>query len=473
MRGKRIFAALLAVLMVLTSGVIPARAASNPELPDLSAFLGSKYTQNVKGTYTDYVTCTYSEDLGTGPLEEFLELLQEDRYRLKLTNTSKEYQDSWDKAGTCKDYFFDYTGSDSRITSITTSNGYAYDVRVTLYTYSDKDYNAIVLYREKDFVLKDSGVRLGDKEKNAIPALHDFFGDALRKEAGNGETAYFFEFSSLPSSEIKEFTRALEKLDLTATEQLKVGKSCLQLFHVNETVVITLWWHDADEELEIILHDDALKAAGYSQKTTQVKKPAVNTVTTGDSYALPDFLSMSGTGNFKQDLQFDRYYDYHMVTTTSKKGKDEKVVRAYVNMLVNDYGYKIVDTREDIHKTWGVTQWFLTHPDAKVSNDDYIKSENGKIADVMVKMKEDYDDDKVSITIQFISDLTYGVQTPPDDPDSGHECYTCNRGKCRECGGDNRVEKIMIGEGVIVQDCTAIFCNMGSCTVCGGDGWVD
>lgn len=275
MRGKRIFAALLAVLMVLTSGVIPVRAASNPELPDLSAFLGSRYTQNVEGTYTDYVTCTYSEDLGTGPLEEFLELLQEDRYRLKLTNTSKEYQDSWDKAGTCKDYFFDYTGSDSRITSITTSNGYAYDVRVTLYTYSDKDYNAIVLYREKDFVLKDSGVHLGDKAKNTIPALHDFFGDALRKEAGNGETAYFFAFSSLPASEIKELTRALEKLNLTATEQLKVGKSCLQLFHVNETVVITLWWHDADEELEIILHDDALKAAGYSQKTTQIKKPPV------------------------------------------------------------------------------------------------------------------------------------------------------------------------------------------------------
>jgi len=86
---------------------------------------------------------------------------------------------------------------------------------------------------------------------------------------------------------------------------------------------------------------------------------------------------------------------------------------------------------------------------------------------------EDYDDDKVSITIQFISDLTYGFQTVPDEPGSGHECYTCNRGKCRTCGGDNKVEKIMIGEGVIVQDCTAIFCNMGSCTVCGGDGWVD
>ena len=76
MSGKRIFAALLAVLMVLSSG-LPARAASNPELPDLSAFLGSRYTQNVEGTYTYYVTCTYSEDLGTGPLEEFLELYQQ------------------------------------------------------------------------------------------------------------------------------------------------------------------------------------------------------------------------------------------------------------------------------------------------------------------------------------------------------------------------------------------------------------
>lgn len=273
MSGKRIFAALLAVLLVLSSG-LPARAASNPELPDLSAFLGSKYTQNVEGTYTYYVTCTYSEDLGTGPLEEFLELLQEDRYQLELTNTSKEYQDSWDPAGTCKDYFFEYTGSDSRITSITTSDGYVYDARVTLYTYSNKDYNAIVFYREKDFVLVDSGVHLGDREKKTIPALSDFFGDALRKEAGNGETAYFFEFSSLPNSCISDFGEALKKLELEKTGLLGLGTLPLQ-FLAEDTVVITLRWYEADKELKVTLHDDALKEAGYSCRTTNVgEEPA-------------------------------------------------------------------------------------------------------------------------------------------------------------------------------------------------------
>ena len=87
---KRIFAALLAVLMVLSAGVVPARAALlGAYLPDLAAFLGSEYTQNEESTYTKYVTCTYSDSLGTEPLEEYLALLQEDRYHLKLIKTGK------------------------------------------------------------------------------------------------------------------------------------------------------------------------------------------------------------------------------------------------------------------------------------------------------------------------------------------------------------------------------------------------
>lgn len=275
MKIRRFFCALLAALMLLSTAGVPAHAASGPELPDLSSFLGSKYTQNVKGDYTYYVTCIYSEDLGTGPLDEFLNLLQEDRYQLKLTGTSKEYPDSWDKAGTCKDWFFQYTGSDSSIQLITTSSGDSYHVRVTLYTYTDKDYNAIVFYREPDFVLKDSGVHLGDKAGKTIPALNDYFETAERKEARSGETAYFFDFTTLPSTRMSNFSKAMQELELKATDRLEVGSSRLQLFHVEEAVVVTVWWHNGDKELEVIVHDDALKAAGYGQKTTKVKKPVV------------------------------------------------------------------------------------------------------------------------------------------------------------------------------------------------------
>lgn len=296
---KKMISFLLAVLVLLGIGAVPVRAASSPELPDLSAFLGSRYTQNVEGTYTNYVTCTYSEDLGTGPLEEFLTLLQESRYQLKLTGTSREYRDSWDKAGTCKDYFFEYTGSDSRIQWITTTGGDKYHARVTLYTYSDKDYNAIVFYREKDFVLKDSGVRLGDKAGKTLPALNDYFETAERKESRSGETAYFFDFSTLPSTRMSNFSKAMQALELNATDRLEVGSSRLQLFHVEESVVVTLWWHDADKLLEVIVHDDALKAAGYGQRTTSVKKPVEENPDNG------------GGGGGGSDIDRDNDDDHH------------------------------------------------------------------------------------------------------------------------------------------------------------------
>ena len=272
MRGKRIFAVLLAVLVILSAGAVPARAALiGAQLPDLAAFLGSEYTQNEQSTYTSYVTCTYSDSLGTEPLEEFLELLQEDRYNLKLIKTGKEYQDGWDPAGTCKDYFFEYTGFFSNIQWITTKSGDQYHVKVTLHTYTNKDFNAIVLYREPDFVLTDSGVHYGDKK---IPALHDFFGNAKRKETGDGKTSYFFEFSSLPNSCISDFGEALKKLELEKTGLLGLGTLPLQ-FLAEDTVVITLRWYEADKELKVTLHVDALKEAGYSCRTTNVgEEPA-------------------------------------------------------------------------------------------------------------------------------------------------------------------------------------------------------
>lgn len=359
-----------------TQATKPVRiASSSTELPDLSCFLDSRYTQNETGKYTHYVTCIYDKDEGTKPLEEFLALLQEDRYQLELDSISGEYKDSYSTA-TCKDYFFHYTGKNDSVQWIETTSGDKYHVRVTLYTYKEKDYSAIVLYMHPEFELEDSGVHYGDVE-------------------------------------IEEPAKPTQSTQDTAD------------------------------------------------------------ITVEDPNALPDFLSFSGSENYRQDLQYDKYYDYSMVTTTSQSVDDAYVIKDYVDTLVDVYGYEIVDTREDIRKTWGVTQWFLDHPDENVENDDYITSENKKKADVMVKMLEDYDDDYVSVTIQFISDLTYGVQVEPDDPGSGHECYSCNRGDCRTCGGDGEVTKIMIGEGTIVQDCTDIFCNNGSCTVCGGDGWVD
>ena len=288
---KRIFAALLAVLMVLSAGVVPARAALlGAYLPDLAAFLGSEYTQNEESTYTKYVTCTYSDSLGTEPLEEYLALLQEDRYHLKLIKTGKEYQDGWDPAGTCRDYFFEYTGSFGNIQWITTQSGDSYHVKVTLHTYTNKDFNAIVLYREPDFVLTDSGVHYGDKKEKCIPALDEFFGNAKRKETGNGETSYFFAFSSLPTSRISDFEEALEKLELKKTELWEVGTSRLQLFNVDETVAVTLWWHDGDSELEIILHDDVLKTAGYAQKTTKVGEDTSPDGNSGGGSSQPGFI---------------------------------------------------------------------------------------------------------------------------------------------------------------------------------------
>ena len=294
---KRIFAALLAVLMVLSAGVVPARAALlGAYLPDLAAFLGSEYTQNEESTYTKYVTCTYSDSLGTEPLEEYLALLQEDRYHLKLIKTGKEYQDGWDPAGTCRDYFFEYTGSFGNIQWITTQSGDSYHVKVTLHTYTNKDFNAIVLYREPDFVLTDSGVHYGDKK---IPALHDFFGNAQRKEMEDGKTSYFFSFSSKPDSRVSDFEEALKSAGLLEKENTffqGMGKSALLgmglylYYQAEDVVVISIRWHEADKELEVILHDDALKEVGYTQRTTNVGEDASASGGTQNILSVPDFI---------------------------------------------------------------------------------------------------------------------------------------------------------------------------------------
>lgn len=277
---RRILAMLLAWILMLTMLPVNARAASSSrELPDLSAFLGSKYTQNKITQYSRLVTCIHDKDEGTKPLEEFLALLQEDRYQLELDSVSKEYPDSYSTA-TCKDYFFHYTGTSSKIQWITLKNGTRYHARVTLYTYDDKDYTAIVFYSHPEFQLKDSGVHYGDRPTGgSMPDPEDYFGKAAEIFEDDEEKEYVFSFSSCPDTKMRKFADAMEDAGSTAGKVYTYSTgSKRQTFEVDGEEIARVRWRVSSKELAVIVDLEELEEAGW-QIGQQPTQPAPTTPT--------------------------------------------------------------------------------------------------------------------------------------------------------------------------------------------------
>lgn len=223
---------------------------------------------------------------------------------------------------------------------------------------------------------------------------------------------------------------------------------------------------------EFILKDPGVTWKDQGGGTKKPTDPATTVTTTGGATELPSFLQTKG-GAFNI-----RQYDpptsaKHSTGIIFGADVDEAdAAEKYVNMLVKDYGYKIINTREKKHKDYYNFTWDLAHPDKAVGRAHPLKTDGGD-GDVSIKIICYYDSGDCSLQMGYVTDLTFpdADGQKPEIKEGETECTTCNRGKCRTCGGLGKVKNPLIGTGkYVTQDCTAIFCNGGSCTVCGGDG---
>ena len=283
-RTTSLLLACLLLLSLLPSLVLPAEAASSDKvLPEMSKFFETTYTQAKMTDYSRLLTCTYDKDEGTEPLDAFLELLQEDRYQLVLDSVSDEYPDSYSTA-TVKDYFFHYTGASSAIKWIKLKNGTKYHVRVSLYTYEEKDYSAIVYYSHPNFLHRDAGITYAEirEQKTVVvteppapateppettkatepyfaegaPDLRDYFGDPVQSSRKEDRTEYYFELTGYPAAGMREFEKYLESVGAAESfyEAHETG-NILQEFGGRDGILVSLYWYESDDSLSVVLYD--------------------------------------------------------------------------------------------------------------------------------------------------------------------------------------------------------------------------
>ena len=258
---------------------LPAEAASSDKvLPEMSKFFETDYTQAQLTEYSRLLTCTYDKDEGTAPLEAFLELLQEDRYQLELDCVSDEYPDSYSTA-TVKDYFFHYTGTSSAIKWIKLKDGTKYHVRVSLYTYEEKDYSAIVYYSHPNFLHRDSGVHYADMkqqkaetvtkpsvseteptEKTEVlslygaPDLTQFFGEPVHTDQKEGRIEFSFEYTQYPAMGLRTFDKYLKAAGASESVYEKYASgNILQEYTINDRIAVSMYWFDSFNKLFIAI----------------------------------------------------------------------------------------------------------------------------------------------------------------------------------------------------------------------------
>lgn len=150
----------------------PAKAEStvNPNsvaIPDLASFLNTKYTQDEWG-YTHYVTCLINKTQEEEIVKEILDLLQEDRYQLKLMDT----EETTENGKKCTNYTFQYTGTNDDIDWVYLKSGGKYHVKLTQKAYSDSQ-TALILYTFPEFQLEDPGSRSKVKVDTPSPDSDD------------------------------------------------------------------------------------------------------------------------------------------------------------------------------------------------------------------------------------------------------------------------------------------------------------
>ena len=124
------------------------------ELPDLAAFLNTQYTRDDISAYTHHVTCVLKKEEGLDAAREFVELLQQRKYQLKLDETRSDTEDKADRT----DYLFHYTGKGDGIEWVPHREGYRYHVKLSVYEYLGRDKVTLILYTAPGFDLADPGV---------------------------------------------------------------------------------------------------------------------------------------------------------------------------------------------------------------------------------------------------------------------------------------------------------------------------
>lgn len=285
-RTTSLLLACLLLLSLLPGFVLPAEAASSDKvLPEMSKFFETEYTQAKMTDYSRLLTCTYDKREGYEPLYAFLDLLIEARYQLELESISEPYPDSYSTA-TVQDYFFRYTGTSSAIKWIKLKNGTKYHVRVSLYTYEEKDYYAIVYYSHPNFLHRDAGITYAEiREQQATvateppattkateppettkatepyfaegaPDLRDYFGDPVQSSRKEGRTEYYFELTGYPAAGMREFEKYLESVGAVESfyEAYETG-NILQDFGGSDGILVSIYWYDSGNSLNVVLYD--------------------------------------------------------------------------------------------------------------------------------------------------------------------------------------------------------------------------
>lgn len=123
-------------------------------LPDMAAFLGTQYTNDDVSQYTHHMTCVLKRSPGLEAAEEFLELLQKAAYQLTLD----ERRDTPEADAVCTDYIFRYTGQNEAIRWVPHKAGYQYHVKLSVYTYTNRDTITLILYTAPGFEMEDPGI---------------------------------------------------------------------------------------------------------------------------------------------------------------------------------------------------------------------------------------------------------------------------------------------------------------------------
>lgn len=151
-----ILIASLTGILILASGEKTVSRPVDPysvELPDLAAFLNTRYTRDDVSTYTHYVVCTLDGSNSREAVQAYVELLQEDCWQLAL-------DDSWDSmAGSakCTDYIFRYTGRGTGIGWVYHTDGYKYHAKLSVNEHTSGS-TVITFYTHPGFELADPGV---------------------------------------------------------------------------------------------------------------------------------------------------------------------------------------------------------------------------------------------------------------------------------------------------------------------------
>lgn len=145
------------VLLLSLPGLREAAEPVDPQsvaLPDLAAFLNTRYTHDDVSQYTHHMTCVLKREPGLAAVEEYLKLLGKGRYQLTL----QESRETLETDATCADYIFSYTGQNDTIRWVPHKDGYQYHVKLSVYTYPGRDTITLILYTAPGFEMEEPGV---------------------------------------------------------------------------------------------------------------------------------------------------------------------------------------------------------------------------------------------------------------------------------------------------------------------------